>query len=99
MARGGARPGAGRKKGKISQAKRALAEMAKEHAEAALRTLVEIATGDGAESARVSASTAILDRAYGKPSQAVSLGGPDNTRGHHVTISWIGEDLPNPKTG
>jgi hypothetical protein len=45
--------------------------MAKEHAEAALRTLVEIAAGDGAASARVSAATAILDRAYGKPPQAL----------------------------
>jgi hypothetical protein len=71
MARGGSRPGAGRKKGKVGEAKRELAEMAKEHAEDALRTLVEIATGDGAASARVSAATAILDRAYGKPPQAL----------------------------
>jgi hypothetical protein len=52
--------------------------MAKEHAEAALRTLVEIATGDAAASARVSAANAILDRAYGKPPQALehsALGG------------------------
>ena len=71
MSRGGARPGAGRKKGKVGEAKRELAEMAKEHAEAALLTLAEIATGDGAASARVSAATAILDRAYGKPTQVL----------------------------
>ena len=71
MAKGGTRPGAGRKKGKVGEAKRALAEMAKEHAEAALLTLVEIATGDCAASARVSAATAILDRAYGRPPQAL----------------------------
>ena len=75
MKRGGARPGAGRKRGKVGKAKRALAEMAKEHAEAALRTLVEIATGDGAASARVSAATAILDRAYGRPPQALEHSG------------------------
>ena len=69
MTRGGARPGAGRKKGKVGEAKRELAAMAKQHAEAALHTLVEIATGDGAASARVSAATAILDRAYGKPTR------------------------------
>ena len=68
MTRGG---GAGRKRGKVGAAKRELAEMAKDHAEAALRTLVEIATGDVAASARVSAATAILDRAYGKPAQAL----------------------------
>lgn len=71
MTRGGARPGAGRKKGKVSKAKRELAEMAKEHAEAALLTLVDVASGDCAASARVSAAIAILDRAYGKPPQAL----------------------------
>lgn len=78
MARGGSRPRAGRKKGKVGEAKRELAEMAKEHAEVALLTLVEIATGDGAASARVSAAVAILDRAFGKPPQALehsALGG------------------------
>ena len=79
IARGGARPGAGRKRGKVGEAKRELAEMAKEHAETALRTLVEIATGDGAASARVSAATAILDRAYGKPPQALEHSTPDNS--------------------
>ncbi len=78
MARGGSRPGAGRKKGKVSETKRALAEMAKEHAEVALLTLVEIATGDGAASARVSAAVAILDRAYGKPPQALEHSVPEN---------------------
>jgi hypothetical protein len=79
MSRGGTRPGAGRKKGKVGEAKRELAEMAKEHAEAALLTLAEIATGDGAPSARVSAATAILDRAYGKPRQALEHSATDNT--------------------
>jgi YHS domain-containing protein len=79
MARGGARPGAGRKRGKVGEAKRALAEMAKEHAEAALDTLVEISKGSNAASARVSAATAILDRAYGKPAQALEHCMPDNS--------------------
>jgi hypothetical protein len=79
MARGGARPGAGRKKGKVGEAKRELAEMAKEHAEDALLTLVEIAKGNNAASARVSAATAILDRAYGKPTEALEHSTPDNS--------------------
>ena len=79
MARGGSRPGAGRKKGKVSEAKRELAEMAKEHAEDALLTLVEISKGNTAASARVSAATAILDRAYGKPTQALEHSTPDNS--------------------
>lgn len=78
MARGGVRLGAGRKKGKVGEAKRALAEMAKEHAELALLTLVEVATGDGAASARVSAAVAILDRAYGKPVQALEHSASSN---------------------
>jgi len=82
LARGGARRGAGRKKARVSEAKRELAEMAKDHAEAALRTLVEIATGDGAASARVST----------KPSQAVDLS--DSQIGHQIIVSWRGEALP-----
>lgn len=67
--RGGKRPGAGRKAGKVSAAKRAIADMAKNHAAAALKTLVEIAKDGESEAARVSAANAILDRAYGKPVQ------------------------------
>lgn len=69
--RGGKRPGAGRKPGKVGKAKRALAEMARDHAEAALRTLADIASNGESEAARVSAANAILDRAYGKPPQAI----------------------------
>lgn len=68
---GGARPGAGRKKGKVSAAKRELAEIAKGHAEKALQVLVDIATSGESEAARVSAANAILDRGYGKPPQAI----------------------------
>lgn len=71
MAKGGTRPGAGRKKGEVGKARRGLGEMAKEHAEAALLALVEIAQGNGAASARVYAATAILDRAYGRSRQAL----------------------------
>ncbi|MDO8800062.1 hypothetical protein [Phenylobacterium sp.] len=74
--RGGARPGAGRKPGAVSQAKREIAEMAKDHAETALQVLVTVANNTQAPSAaRVSAATAILDRGYGKPRQSVELEG------------------------
>lgn len=76
---GGARQGAGRKKGKVGAAKRALAEMAKDHAEAALKTLASIAMEGESEAARVSAAVAILDRAYGKPAQAMTVGNPDGS--------------------
>ena len=77
MAHGGKRAGAGRKPGKVSAAKRNLAELAKGHAEAAMRTLVDIARNGEGESARVSAAIAILDRAYGKPPVALHHSGPN----------------------
>jgi hypothetical protein len=74
--RGGKRAGAGRKVGAVSQAKREISDMAKEHAEAALTVLVEIAKcSEAPHAARVSAAVAILDRGYGKPTQAVQLAG------------------------
>jgi len=66
--RGGARPGAGRKPGQVGQAKRALAERAAEHSDAALSVLAEIMQDrKTAPSARIAAATAILDRAHGRP--------------------------------
>ena len=81
---GGKRPGAGRKPGAVAVAKRELAEMAKDHAAMALQTLVEIATRGEAESARVSAANAILDRGYGKPFQAVQISGDAQAPIHTV---------------
>lgn len=70
MAHGGKRKGAGRPKGRVTQAKRNLMEMAKDHGETALGVLVEIATSKSSgEAARVSAANALLDRGYGKPTQ------------------------------
>jgi hypothetical protein len=74
---GGRRPGAGRKKGQVSEAKRIIAEMAREHAETALGVLVEIALHGESEAARVSAANALLDRGYGKPVQGMELTGED----------------------
>jgi hypothetical protein len=71
--RGGARPGAGRKKG--SRTRRtdktigSIAELAKQHTDTALNALVDVATRSESDAARVSAATAILDRGYGKPAQ------------------------------
>lgn len=77
MAHGGKRTGAGRKPGAVSKAKRQLSEMAKGHAEMALSVLAEIAQNGEAESARVTAAVAILDRAYGKPPQSLEVSGPE----------------------
>lgn len=74
MARGGARPGAGRPAGSenidTAQARRALAELASGHVDIALAALADIAANGQSEGARVSAACAILDRCYGKPRQS-----------------------------
>lgn len=41
-----------------------------------MKTLADIAKNGESEAARVSAATAILDRAYGRPKQAVEHSGP-----------------------
>lgn len=77
---GGPRPGSGRKTGETTKAKLDLIGMAKAHAEGALKTLVEIAKDVAAPPAsRVSAAVAILDRGYGKPTQAIQHGNPDGS--------------------
>lgn len=72
--RGGPRPGAGRPSGARSratkQAKATLSELAQKHTATALQVLVDVAKKGESESARVAAANAILDRAYGKPSQS-----------------------------
>jgi hypothetical protein len=82
--RGGSRPGAGRKVGSKARAtlpqKITFSDLAREHAPAALHTLVAIMKDDGSsESARVAAANVILDRAYGKPPQAMTHSGPDGS--------------------
>lgn len=49
-----------------------LREMAREHTEVALQALIDVATGSqSSDSAKVAASIALLDRAWGKPAQPV----------------------------
>lgn len=77
--RGGYRPGSGRKPGKVSAAKKAISEEAKQHAEAALKALVDIAVNGTNEGARVSAANALLDRGYGRPTQSLDHTSSDGT--------------------
>ena len=72
-------PNAGRKKGSLNKVTQDLQGMAQVYTEDALRVLVEIAKDDKApKPARVSAAVAILDRAHGKPTQAITgEGGKD----------------------
>ena len=77
---GGKRPGAGRKPGSKSratkQAKMTFAELAKEYSVEALEVAAEIMRDAGATpSSRIAAVNTILDRAYGKAAQAVTMSG------------------------
>lgn len=72
--RGGAREGAGRPVGSPNRAtvdmKVRLSELARQHTQIALDTLVDICENGLNETARISAATAILDRGFGKPREA-----------------------------
>ena len=74
---GGARPGAGRPKGRKSAKTLEIEAKAKEYAGDALRALAHVALKSKSDSARVSAATALLDRGYGRPRQAVEHSGGD----------------------
>lgn len=67
--RGGPRPGSGRKPGKVTAP---LREIARQHTEKAVATLVAVLEDSEAPaSARVSAANSILDRGYGKAPQPI----------------------------
>lgn len=78
--RGGARPGAGRPKGSLSEARQAqlraeatLRELAAQHTPEAVRTLAEIFQDESTPpAARVAAIKELLDRAHGKATQVIA---------------------------
>lgn len=78
---GGKRPGAGRKKGSRELAtieqRGTLSDLARAHTPDALQTLVSVAKSSDSDAARVSAAVAILDRGYGRPTQAMEHAGPN----------------------
>lgn len=69
--RGGARPGAGRPKGRKNVLTLEIESTAREFAADALHALKSVALRGKSESARVMAATALLDRGYGRPRQAI----------------------------
>ncbi len=63
---------------KKTEALRRVEEIARDHTEVALRTLVAIMSGTQfRDSARVSAACAILDRGWGRAPQTVEIGNKD----------------------
>ena len=87
---GGKRVGAGRKVGEVTRRTLEIRAASQVHAAAALATLAEIARNGESESSRVAASTALLDRAYGRPAQAVQHQGPDGGAIQVVQVMLIG---------
>lgn len=80
MAKGGARPGAGRPKGSINRVPKPLKELAKTYTVEAVDALVRVIRDmDSPAVAVVAAANAILDRGHGKPTQAVEHSGPDGS--------------------
>lgn len=67
----------GRPKGKRNAHTIELEKKAQEFAGDALKALQHIALKGKSESARVSAATALLDRGYGRPKQAIEHSGED----------------------
>jgi len=74
---GGMREGSGRPAGAVNKAtselKLNLSELARQHTNDALETLVEVMKSGQSDSARIAAATAILDRGYGRPTKTTSL--------------------------
>ncbi len=94
--RGGKRQGAGRPQGARSKATKAhkasLSDLARQHTSTALTALVDIAKKGGSESARVAAANALLDRAYGKPTQSHEHSGPGGTPITTVDLSKVSDE-------
>ena len=88
---GGKREGSGRKAGSLG--KRTIAQgvslsaLAQKHAPECIEMLLSIARVSDSDAARVTAINSLLDRGYGKASQAVDVRG-------HITTETIDNSLP-----
>jgi hypothetical protein len=68
-------------------------ELLREHTHTALEALVEIIESGSPDAARVAAAVALLDRAYGKPRQAIEHSGVDGLPvGFRVMLIPPGDD-------
>jgi hypothetical protein len=93
-AKRGRKPGTpktgGRQKGTpnklTAKLKAKISDLAQDYGPMAMQVLVDIAEHGESETARITAATAILDRAYGKPAQTVA-GDPEKPVVHEVR--WV----------
>jgi len=77
----------GRVAGTPNKATAEIKALAGMHAEAAIAELARLATGAESEQARVSAIKELLDRAYGKAPQGVTLGAEESV--HKLLVEWL----------
>lgn len=75
--RGGKRPGSGRKPGGKNATTLEIEALAKKYSGRVIDALYVVATRSKSDTARVAAGTALLDRGYGRPRQAVEHTGKD----------------------
>ena len=68
---GGKREGSGRKKGVPNKATAEIKALAQQHGADAIKRLAYLMTKAESEQAQVAACRELLDRAYGKPAQAI----------------------------
>jgi len=84
-------PGSGRKKGTPNKATVEVKELARLHGPAAIKEAVRIMQKSDSDQARLAAAREILDRAYGKPQQAIV--GADDGAPVQLTIRWAGDSV------
>ena len=75
---GTGKPGPGRPKGSRNKTTEQLRAAAQKYTDDALKVLHQIAMRGESDSARVAAASALLDRGWGKPPQALTGDGGDN---------------------
>ena len=75
--KGGARIGAGRKKGVPNKIVREVRELAQGYGEQAIEVLADLMSNAQSESTKVMAVKELLDRAYGKPTSHSEVTGKD----------------------
>lgn len=97
MAVGGKRPGAGRPRGAQNKATAEVKVLAAQYTEAAIRRLADWMQSDEPK-ASVAAATALLDRAHGKPAQAVDANLTHNLSDdlRDLLAGSIGGGIPTP---
>lgn len=95
MARGGARPGAGRKPGVPNRVTADIKALAQSYGAEAVEELVRILRKSENDNARIAAIKELFDRGYGKAAQSVIVNGDEE--GGPVQFSVIKRVIVDPK--